>query len=56
MIGKSNKDNGLQARWTRALAPNSGLANVAVQCSTDSFVVNQTLVLRINNCRQAGLW
>jgi len=27
---------------------NSGLAKVAVQCSADSFVVNQTLVLRIN--------
>ncbi len=31
-------------------AGNSGLAKVAVQCSTDSFVVNQTLVLRINIC------
>jgi len=29
---------------------NSGLAKVAVQCSADSFVVNQTLVLRINIC------
>jgi hypothetical protein len=28
--------------------PNTGLAKVAVQCSADSFVVNQTLVLRIN--------
>ncbi len=27
---------------------NTGLAKVAVQCSVDSFVVNQTLVLRIN--------
>ena len=27
---------------------NSGLAKVAVQCSADTFVVNQTLVLRIN--------
>ena len=26
----------------------SGLAKVAVQCSADTFVVNQTLVLRIN--------
>jgi hypothetical protein len=25
-----------------------GLAKVAVQCSADTFVVNQTLVLRIN--------
>ena len=27
---------------------NTGLAKVAVQCSTDTFVVNQSLVLRIN--------
>jgi len=29
-------------------ACNSGLAKVAVQCSVDTFVVNQSLVLRIN--------
>jgi len=29
---------------------NSGLAKVAVQCSADTFVVNQTLGLRINIC------
>jgi len=29
---------------------NSGLAKVAVQCTADTFVVNQTLVLRINIC------
>ncbi len=29
---------------------NSGLAKVAVQYSADSFVVNQTLVLRIKFC------
>jgi len=29
---------------------NSGLAKVAVQCSADTFMVNQTLVLRINIC------
>jgi hypothetical protein len=29
---------------------NSGLAKVAVQCSADTFVVNQTLVLHINIC------
>jgi len=29
---------------------NTGLAKVAVQCSADSFVVNQTSVLRINFC------
>jgi len=27
---------------------NSGLAKVALQCSADTFVVNQNLVLRIN--------
>ena len=31
-------------------ATNSGLAKVADQCSADTFVVNQTLVLRINIC------
>ena len=31
-------------------AYNTGLAKVAVQSSADSFVVNQTLVLRINIC------
>jgi hypothetical protein len=34
----------------RKTAHNSGLAKVAVQCSADTFVVNQTLVLRINIC------
>jgi hypothetical protein len=29
---------------------NTGLAKVAVQCSEDTFVVNQNLVLRINIC------
>ena len=29
---------------------NTGLAKVAVQCSADTFVINQTLVLRINIC------
>ena len=29
---------------------NSGLAKVAVSFSADTFVVNQTLVLRINIC------
>ena len=29
---------------------NSGLAKVAVQCSADTFVVNQTLDLCINIC------
>jgi len=34
----------------RKAAANSGLAKVAVQCFADTFVVNQTLVLRINIC------
>jgi len=43
------------SKWTyinrnKAHTPNSGLAQVAVQCSTDTFVANQTLVLRINIC------
>ena len=33
---------------TRTTAYNTGLAKVAVQCSADTFVVNQSLVLRIN--------
>jgi len=37
------------ARYKRA-ATNRRLAKVAVQCSADSFVVNQSLVLRINIC------
>ena len=34
----------------RKAAYNMGLAKVAVQCSADTFVVNQSLVLRINIC------
>ena len=29
---------------------NTGLAKVAVQCSADTFVINQSLVLRVNIC------
>jgi len=50
MTGQLNKDNGLQGRWTRTTGYNTGLAKVAVQCSADTFVVNQSLVLRINIC------
>jgi hypothetical protein len=45
---------------TEKTAYNTGLAKMAVQCSADTFVVNQTLVLRNNICgenrhlRQAG--
>ena len=34
----------------RKTAYNTGLAKVAVPCSADTFVVNQSLVLRINIC------
>jgi len=34
----------------RTAATNTGLAKVAVQCTADTFVVNQSLVLRINFC------
>jgi hypothetical protein len=34
----------------RRTSDNTGLAKVAVQCSADTFVVNQSLVLRINIC------
>jgi hypothetical protein len=50
MTLKLNTDNGLQGRWTRTTGYNTGLAKVAVQCSADTFVVNQSLVLRINIC------
>jgi len=33
-----------------ARTANRRLAKVAVQCSADTFVVNQSLVLRINIC------
>jgi hypothetical protein len=35
---------------TRTTGYNTGLAKVAVQCYADTFVVNQSLVLRINIC------
>jgi hypothetical protein len=34
----------------RTTATNTGLAKVAVQCSADSFVDTESLVLRINIC------
>ena len=44
----------MKTSWTngteRSPAHNTGLAKVAVQCSADTFVVNQSLVLRINIC------
>ena len=37
-------------RLTRTPASNTGLAKVAAECSANTFVVNQTFVLRINIC------
>jgi len=39
-----------QLQTDNSPAANTGLAKVAVQCSADTFVVNQSLVLRINIC------
>jgi len=39
-----------RATTDRTPAANSTYKKLAVQCSADSFVVNQTLVLRINIC------
>jgi hypothetical protein len=50
MTQKLNIDNGLQGRWTRTTGYNRRLAKVAVQFSADTFVGNQSLVLRINIC------
>ena len=47
---KTAVDIDRQATTERTPACNSGLAKVAVQCSADTFVVNQTLVLRMNIC------
>ena len=37
---------------SNARTANTGLAKVAVQFSADTFVVNQSLVLRINICAE----
>ncbi len=47
---KRSVDNGLQGQTKITTGYNRRLAKVAVQCSADTFVVNQTLVLRINIC------
>jgi len=41
------KESGIEIKGRTA---NRRLAKVAVQCSADTFVVNQTFVLRINIC------
>ena len=50
MTAEPLSDQTLQTLTTRTPAGNRRLAKVAVQCSADTFVVNQTLVLRINIC------
>jgi hypothetical protein len=41
----------MDSHWDKLKTPyNTGLAKVAVQYSADTFVVNQSLVLRINIC------
>ena len=44
-VNRKDIDTEIEARTA-----NTGLAIVAVQYSADTFVVNQTLVLRINIC------
>jgi hypothetical protein len=36
----------------RSTGGNTGLVKVAFKCSYDTFMVNQTLVLRINICAE----
>jgi len=43
-------DSDLQAEWIRTPAYNSTYKKLAVRCSADTFMVNQTLVLRIKFC------
>ena len=50
MTRKLNIDKVYSDTVDRRPAGNTGLAKVAVQCSADAFLVNQTLVLRINIC------
>ncbi len=50
LVANLNIDKGCETQTTRTPACNTGLAKVAVQCSADTFVVNQSLVLRINIC------
>jgi hypothetical protein len=50
MIRKLNIDKAYSDTMDRRPAGNTGLAKVAVQFSAETFVVEQTLVLRINIC------
>lgn len=47
---RTTKTTDNQADEEKHRTDNTGLAKVAVQCTADTFVVNQTLVLRINIC------
>ena len=47
---KTHTGKGLTMSKDRTPAWNTDLEKVAVQCSADTFVVNQSLVLRINIC------
>ena len=47
---KTQANSDLTMSEDRRPACNTGLAKVAVQCSADTFVVNQSLVLRISIC------
>jgi len=47
---KPNNDNGLQKRWTESQLITSPKKNWRLGASYDSFVVNQTFVLRMNIC------
>jgi len=48
MTRKLNIDKAYSDTVDRRPAGNTGLAKVAAQCSADTFVVNQSMVLRIN--------
>jgi hypothetical protein len=49
MLDDWNTDTNFRTEQIKTSA-NTGLAKVAVQCSADTFVVNQSLILRINIC------
>jgi hypothetical protein len=50
LSNRTTKATDKQADEEEHRTDNTGLAKVAVQCSADTFVVNQNFVLRINIC------
>jgi hypothetical protein len=50
MTAKLTADKDFTTSTDRRPAYNTGLAKVAVLCSADSFVVEESSVLRINIC------